>query len=125
MHWATMLMLAGAMVTPAWAQGGAVVGRVQSDRVPVPFATVAVQGSPRGTAADAEGRYRLAVLAPGRYTLVASSVGYASQARTVTVAAGRTDTLDFELAEAAFESEGITVTATMQEQRVSESPVRV
>jgi outer membrane receptor for ferrienterochelin and colicins len=86
---------------------------------------VAVQHGPRGTAADAEGRYRLGGLAPGRVTLIASAVGYAAQAHTVTVHAGRTDTLDFVLMEAAFEGEGITVTATMQEQRVSESPVRV
>ncbi|HYE57655.1 MAG TPA: TonB-dependent receptor, partial [Rhodothermales bacterium] len=122
-----LLLTLLAFTDTASAQGGSVVGHVRSDGAPVPFATVSVQGSTRarGTAADPEGRYRLAGLAPGRYMLVASSVGYASQARTVTVAAGRTDTLDFELAEAAFESEGITVTATMQEQRVSESPVRV
>ncbi len=102
-----------------------VVGQVRAAGAPVSFATVAVRGGLQGTVADAAGHYRLGGLTPGRYTLVASAVGYTTEARTIAVVAGRVDTVHFTLAEAAFEGEGMTVTATMQEQRVSESPVRV
>lgn len=42
----------------------------------VPGATVRVDGTPRGTVADASGRFRLDGLAPGRYALVVAALGF-------------------------------------------------
>ena len=42
----------------------------------LPLASVALEGTPRGSASDDEGRYRIEGLAPGMYTVVAYFVGY-------------------------------------------------
>jgi len=54
---------------------------------PIPYATVYVDGSSNGTTTDAEGRYKLTIEA-GASTIVASSLGYDSQSRTMELSGG-------------------------------------
>ena len=54
------------------------------------YATVAVKGTTIGCATDATGHYFLKNLPLGRFTLVASSVGYRSAETTVEIVADRT-----------------------------------
>ncbi|RYY60149.1 MAG: carboxypeptidase-like regulatory domain-containing protein, partial [Chitinophagaceae bacterium] len=62
----------------------------------LPYASVSIKGTTRGTTANSSGRYSL-TLAPGQYTLVAQYVGYTKMEKTVTVTeAGQS--VDFELA---------------------------
>ena len=53
------------------------------------YATVAVKGTTIGCATDATGHYFLKNLPLGRFTLVASSVGYRSAETTVEIVADR------------------------------------
>ena len=99
-------------------------------------ASVAVQplagGTLRGTATDTDGFYAVAGLAPGRYTVRVSSVGYAARTDTVALDAG-TLTLDVALAvaegalgEATVESERARAAADLDAgfQRIRPSDVR-
>lgn len=83
---------------PAAAQSAALAGRVTDveSGAPVPGATVRVDGTGRGAAADADGRYRLDGLRLGPATVVVSAVGYSATRRAVALAAG--DTLRLDLA---------------------------
>jgi iron complex outermembrane receptor protein len=45
-------------------------------KAPLPFATVQIEGSDRGTAADENGRFEIAALCEKEYDLIFSSVGY-------------------------------------------------
>lgn len=83
-------------VGPAHAQEITVTGTVTDAgaQSPLPGATVTIQGTSRGTAADADGTYELE--APSSGTLVFSFVGYASQEVPIN---GRT-TIDVALAPA-------------------------
>lgn len=103
---------------------GMVAGSVTAAGEPVPFASVGVRGTTYGTAANLDGQYRLR-LPTGTYTLVASAVGHRTAEAEVTVHGGATTTVDFALEEVVLESDGITVTGTLVETFVAESPVKV
>ncbi len=67
-------------------------------------ATVAVDGTTLGAAADLNGDYIILRLAPGTYTVKASYIGYAPVAiANIKVSAGQTTTLDFKLPPASVE----------------------
>ncbi len=71
-------------------QTGAVEGRVVNAETgqAVPGVNVALEGTSRGTATGAEGRFAITGATPGAYTLVASSVGYERFRTAATVRAG-------------------------------------
>lgn len=84
-----------------WAQNGKITGTITDRETgePLPGATVLIEGTTRGAAADADGVYIILDVAPGRYTLQASFVGYGTQTvRDVEVASGFTTLVDFPLA---------------------------
>ncbi|HEY0680282.1 MAG TPA: DUF5686 and carboxypeptidase regulatory-like domain-containing protein [Chitinophagaceae bacterium] len=77
-----------------------VAGRVSgtitdSKGQPLPFASVLVKGTTRGTTANNDGQYFLQ-LDPGNYTIVAQYVGYQRQEKTITVT-NENSSLDFQL----------------------------
>jgi len=63
---------------------------------PLPFASVFVAGSKKGTSTNAEGRYSL-TLEAGTYTLNCQYVGYARQEKKITVGQVTDLTVDFRL----------------------------
>lgn len=65
---------------------------------PIPFATVNIKDSSRGTVADAEGKFSL-YLTPGSYTLEARAMGYQRAVTTITVKDTPLRTVDFFLEE--------------------------
>jgi uncharacterized membrane protein len=77
---------------------------------PIPYATVYVDGSSNGTTTDAEGRYKLTIEA-GASTIVALSLGYDSQSRTMELSGG-SHTIDYMLSESATAIEGVEVSAS-------------
>ncbi len=89
---------------------GEVEGHVteQATGRPIPGATVLVDGTNYGTAADEAGYYHFRLPAR-RYALRFSSVGYLPHVDSVTVVRDRVATLDARLGEERLELEGITV----------------
>ncbi|MEO1076800.1 MAG: carboxypeptidase-like regulatory domain-containing protein, partial [Bacteroidota bacterium] len=70
----------------AFAQFGAVAGTVTDAEsgFTLPGANVVIEGTTLGAATDNDGTYRLARLAPGTYTLIASYLGHTPSTETVT-----------------------------------------
>lgn len=86
-------------------------GRVlDSEGRPIPYATVYVEGTTRGTTTNAEGRYTLSIPS-GKATVVASSLGYASQSHTANIA-NATHTIDYTLEESSTAIDDIVVSAS-------------
>ena len=83
---------------PAAAQTARIAGVVTDaeTRAALPGATVSLQGTGRGAVSGPDGRFEIARLAPGAYTLRLSFVGYRPLAREVTLAAG--EALELRLA---------------------------
>ncbi|MBX6331974.1 MAG: carboxypeptidase regulatory-like domain-containing protein, partial [Gemmatimonadaceae bacterium] len=95
-------------------QVGTIVGRVSDARSgdPVAGATIAIDGTRLGAVADADGRYRIANVPPGSYTLVARRIGYPPTRRAVEVTADQEVTADFALTTAPTSLEQVVVTGT-------------
>jgi len=93
-HLLTLLFLI-ATGTCVWAQEGKIQGKV-TDKLgkPVPQANISITGTSKGTATDADGYFAL-ILAPGRYTVQFSAVGFKPASQSVMVSAGAAATLNF------------------------------
>ena len=131
-----VVLLAGAwLLAPraALAQGaapatGIVTGRVTDagSREPIAGVAVSVVGQSRGTFTRGDGSYRL-VLPAGRQALTARLLGYASARDSVTVTAGATVTVNFQLARSASVLGAVAVVGSRQatERTVTSAPVPI
>lgn len=83
----------------ALAQTGTITGNVRGENnEPLPFISVAVEGTQLGTTANEGGQFTLNNVPEGKQKIVATSVGYDTQVKKVTVTAGGTTAIDFTLA---------------------------
>ncbi|TGE29120.1 SusC/RagA family TonB-linked outer membrane protein [Hymenobacter metallicola] len=96
-----LLLFVCAGFTSAFAQTGAVSGRVLDEKSQgVPGATVLIEGTTLGSSTNADGTYLIQNVPAGAQTLVTSFVGYNAKRQPVTVTAGQTTALpDISLAE--------------------------
>ncbi|HSJ06356.1 MAG TPA: TonB-dependent receptor [Longimicrobiales bacterium] len=122
-------LLLFAVAAPLQAQTGVLMGRVTSTDGDMAVGTALVEavvdaGRPMAqTTTDANGRYRLAGLQPGRYTVVVTAVGFrTNRATDVTVQAGATATANVILEAAAFELDAVVVSASRQVEKATEAP---
>ncbi len=112
-----LLGLCGVAATAAQAQQGTIAGTV-TDRVggaPLAGARITVVGTNRSAVTSQEGRYTLAGLKVGSYTVQASLIGYGAASNTASVTAGGIETLDFGLKAVAVSLDAIVVTTTGEE----------
>ncbi len=118
-----------AVLFPAAVLAADLTGRI-TDRSggAVPKSTVTAlniaTGETKSGSVDAEGRYRIASLAPGTYVITAASAGFSDVARTVVV--GTTDDVaaDFTL-DIGRQKSDVTVTAARGERDTRMVPLRV
>jgi len=78
-HTLLLWLFVAISVIPALAQGRTIKGKITDakDGQPVPYATVRIQGSNKGTTSDPNGNFTLEVLSG--HSLIISSIGYTSQ----------------------------------------------
>ena len=113
-HLIRLLLLALLIAMPAWAGiTGKITGTVTDDKgEPLAGVNVVIEGQPRGGATDLDGYYQILNLPPGVYTLMASSMGYASaRAEQVAVSVDLTTHQDLVLKVSAIEGETVTIIA--------------
>ncbi len=108
---AALVALAG-LAGPVRAQTGAISGAVTdaASGRPLSNAQVTVAGTGVGQIANAAGRYVLLNVPAGEQTIQVTLIGYNVMERTVTVAAGQTLSLDFEMSSTAISLNEIVVT---------------
>ncbi|MBC8084226.1 MAG: TonB-dependent receptor [Hymenobacter sp.] len=93
-----LLFLFVLVCSSAQAQRGTIQGHVTTPAgQPAAGVSVGIKGTTKGASTDTNGNYRLGGLQPGTYTLGVRLLGYGTQERPVTVAAGQTSTQDFQL----------------------------
>ena len=90
---------------------GEVFGRVidAKTKKPIPDAILLINGAGIGTNSDASGRYSLKKLPEGKYTFVASCVGYKSVKKDFEVSSKKSAEVNFELEEQAVAVDEIVV----------------
>src|SRR4051812_21016628 len=101
---------------------GTVIGAAQQ---PLEGASVAIVGGRAAGRTTAAGRYMLAGVPAGTYTLRAQSIGYAVVNKQVTVTAGQSVTVDFALEQVALALDQIVVTGTAGEHTRLSQPAQV
>lgn len=118
---------------------GKIAGRVwdASSHAPLVGAQILIEGTSRGAVCDAEGRYLLLNLPPGRYRLSCRMVGYERQIiEEIAVSADYTTAINFSLRQTVIAGESITIiaakpliqndmtfsTASLSESRIAELP---
>jgi iron complex outermembrane receptor protein len=121
-----LLATLAAAATPLAAQTGTIIGSItDGDGSALPGASVRIEGTSTGAAADIDGRYRIEGVAPGLYTLVASFIGYAESRASVRVRAGETTEQAFLLTEAVFAGEEIVVSGTLRPEKLTDTPATI
>lgn len=79
-------------------QDATITGKVlDTDEVPVPFATIFLPELQQGTAADENGNYKIQNLRYGTWEIKASAVGYATATQTITLDGPELQRVDFNL----------------------------
>lgn len=92
----TLLLILLTTVHFLFTYAGRISGTVTDDKGTVlPYASVLVKGTSKGTTSNNQGKYFLDI-EDGTYTIICQYVGYARQEKTITVSSG-TATLDFRL----------------------------
>jgi outer membrane receptor for ferrienterochelin and colicins len=98
-----------------------IIGHVVNGKSHIPFASVIIRGTTIGTATDETGHYRMINIPVGKHTLEAKAIGYRSQMVEITIEAGQTLEVNFNLDEDAIGLDEVVVTADRNEQRRKES----
>ncbi len=93
---------------------GIISGEVRDavTKQPLPGANIIIEGTNIGSACDADGYFVIKNVAPGRYSLKASMIGYKSSVITeLNINPNRNHSVNFELNSAAMEIDEVKVTA--------------
>ena len=100
---------------PAAAQSGTIAGEIVDEQTDgsLPGATVRIDGTLHGTAADLEGRFRLSGVAAGPVTLIVSYVGYNAKEVPVEVTAGDRVNVTIALNAEVVRGEEVIITAQL------------
>jgi TonB-linked SusC/RagA family outer membrane protein len=115
---AGLLLAIGGTTLPLGAQAaGRVTGKITDKETggPVDNAQVRIDGTNTGSLSNEQGSYTIGRVAPGSYQLRVIRLGYISTVLPVTVRAGQPTTVDFVLAKAPYQLEGVVTTATGQQ----------
>ncbi len=102
-----------------------VFGDVQSQGEHLPFVSIFLEGTSIGTSTDHTGHYMLTNLPEGKHILVAKTLGYKVEKKTITVEAGKSQEINFVLEEEHMALNQVVVTGTKTFKRQTESPVIV
>ena len=107
-----VVALGSAGAVPVAAQTATLTGTVldAETEAPLPLANVVLSGTDRGATTSEAGRFAIRDLAPGRYTLVVSYVGFESVQRSVQLGAGEQRSLTLRLQPLELEVRELTVT---------------
>ncbi len=102
-----------------------VIGDVQCNGEHIPFATITVEGTTIGTTTDATGHFQIVNLPEQELTIKVSMVGYKPAEKTLTMKAGETQEIKFEVEEDVLGLNEVVVTADRNEKHRTEASVIV
>lgn len=101
------------------------IGHVINGGDHVPFANIVLKGTTIGTSTDETGHYKMINLPVGKFTVVATAIGYMPAEKEITIVLGQTIELNFKMSEDAIGLDEVVVTGDRNELRRRESSVVV
>lgn len=102
-----------------------ITGHVVSKGEHIPFVNIYLEDTNHGTTTDVTGHYMMVDLPLGEFTLVARMIGYEPQRKKVTLKAGETIEVKFDLEEDMVRVNEVVITGTKTFKRQTESAVIV
>lgn len=121
----TLLLAVSALNLQAQHSDANIFGDVQSQGEHIPFATVHIEGTTIGTATDITGHYMLIDLPPGTHILVATSVGYSTEKKEITIEEDQVQEVNFELEAETMAIDEVVITGTKTFKRQTDAAVIV
>lgn len=110
-----------------YAQTGSIRGTV-TDQVaedPLVGATVAVAGTSRGAVTAADGTFNVDGISPGTYEVSVSYIGYRGMSQEVTVKAGETTDVSFDMEGGVLYGEAVVISGSRKPEKLTESPATI
>ncbi|AWW29322.1 TonB-dependent receptor [Echinicola strongylocentroti] len=104
---------------------GKIAGQVTLPHSSAVFATVQVMGTDHGATTDENGEFSIDDIPTGKVTVLVKLMGYQPAQKTVTVVAGQTTKVDFQLKEDNLNLNEVVISATRYELDRKEAPVVV
>jgi outer membrane receptor for ferrienterochelin and colicins len=122
----TILLLQLFLFNVIVAQQTDVTGFVLNESgLPVPYATIGLQGGEKGTIAEADGRFFMGDVSPGDQLLLVSALGFKPKSLPIDLKAGISNKLTITLESTSATLEEVVVTGTMKAVSRANSPVPV
>ena len=118
---AIVICITGVLISDIFAQGK-ITGKLSDKKTGETLigVSVKVSGTTKGTTSDVEGRYTLAGLSAGTFTLEFSYVGYPTKKISdILVSAGKVTNLDVVMEESGQELQQVVITATAKQESLS------
>jgi outer membrane receptor protein involved in Fe transport len=97
----------------AFSQTGTVSGTIldkEYNDEPLPFANISIKGTSKGSSTDDNGKYSIANIEPGSYTLIIAYVGYETKEIPFTLKAGESKVINETLAASGVQLKDIVIT---------------
>ena len=91
----------------------------------LPFASITIKNSDKGTNADEDGKFSFEDIKNKRVTLIASFTGFISSQKQLNISATKKNVINFSLTEHAEILDQVTVTGTRTDRRSTQNPVIV
>ncbi|QHL86607.1 TonB-dependent siderophore receptor [Nibribacter ruber] len=105
------------------AQQNVLRGRITTpDGEPAAYVSVLLKEANRAAITSEEGTYQFKHIPAGTYTLMATCIGFESQEKTISVAAGQTNIQDFTVTKTSTQLQEVTVTGR---QSINEKPMAI
>ncbi|MEH6513448.1 MAG: TonB-dependent receptor [Maribacter arcticus] len=108
-----------------YAQEVTLSGSVTSENSPAPFVNIYLKNTELGTSSNENGWYELKNIPPGKYTLIASTIGYMPFSQLIVVKKGQEQFIEIDLKPSIESLEEMVVTGTLKPVSRLESPVPV
>jgi len=130
MGWAIMFLfgisarydLYGAIAAPSGVLTGKVIDVETGE--PLPGVNIIFEHTTTGAATDGNGQYIIRNAPTGKWSVVASMIGYRREHRVIEILPDRTATLNFELKSTILEMGAVVVTGTSTPHLLEDTPVR-
>ncbi|MGI9041524.1 MAG: TonB-dependent receptor [Gemmatimonadales bacterium] len=118
---------ASTMVEMPAVDSGAVGGRVTDDATgaPIAGATVIIEGMRRSATTESDGRYHIADIPQGRYTVRVRYIGYTPLVGSIIISAGAETTADFALAKSVQVLDEVVTTGTIVPTEIKALPTPI
>lgn len=120
--WFTVILFSFYIQTLA--QNSTIIGRISDENAALGFATIKLEPLQKGMNTDKNGNFRFENLPPGDYALLASYIGFLPKKQKISLQAGETVELNFQL-EPSLSLGEVVVTGTMKSTHITQSPIKI